>query len=93
MTGIARKSPAPPIALHAEQDGPVPTFPVSCRTLVCAGSPYRQGDGCARHLNLSAFYRWLLNAKSPEAKVDNEGSERDDAEPANAGLPLRTLYS
>ncbi|KAL2194720.1 hypothetical protein P885DRAFT_62817 [Corynascus similis CBS 632.67] len=63
-------------------------------SLPCAQSfSCRQGLGCARHPNLSAFYRRLQNAKSPKAKTDNEGSEGDAPEPADAGLPLQLPYS
>ncbi|EAQ84068.1 predicted protein [Chaetomium globosum CBS 148.51] len=94
MAGL--ESPASPIALHAKQDRPVPASPASPasrRTLVCAGLSCRQGDGCARHPNLSASYRRLRNAKSSKAKADNEGSEGDEPEPVDAGLPLQPPYS
>ncbi|KAK4149901.1 hypothetical protein C8A00DRAFT_46588 [Chaetomidium leptoderma] len=93
MADPDNESPASPIALHTEQDRPVPASPASRRALVCAGSSCRQGDGCAKHPNLSAFYRRLRNAKSPKAKADNEGSEGDEPEPADAGLPLQPPYS
>ncbi|KAL2186847.1 hypothetical protein L209DRAFT_802929, partial [Thermothelomyces heterothallicus CBS 203.75] len=90
--GLDDASPASPIALHAEQDRPVPVSPASPashRALVCAGSSCRQGDGCARHPKLSASYYRLRNAKSPKAKADNEGSEDDEPELADAGLALQ----
>ena len=74
----------------ALQDRPVPA---SRRALVCAGSSCRQGDGCVRHPKLSALFRWCRDAESPQAKADNEGSEGDEPEPADAGLPLQPPYS
>ena len=93
MAGPDNASPASPIALHAEQDRPVPASPASRRALVCAGTFCRQGDRCDRHSNLSASYRRLRNSTSPKAQADNEGSEDDEAEPADARLSLRPPYS
>ncbi|KAK4096360.1 hypothetical protein N658DRAFT_519247 [Parathielavia hyrcaniae] len=96
VAGMARldnKSPAAAHALHAEQDGPIPASSVSRRPLMCAGWSCRQGDGRDRHPDLSAAYRRLRKAKSPTAKADNEGSERDELELADAGLPLQPPYS
>ncbi|EJT68331.1 hypothetical protein GGTG_14089 [Gaeumannomyces tritici R3-111a-1] len=90
MAGLGDESPASPVALDAEYDRPVPASPASRHALACAaGSSCRQGDGCARHPNLSAFYRRLRDAKSLKAKADNEGSEGDEPEPADAGLLLQ----
>ncbi len=88
--GLGHESPASPVALDAEYDRPVPSSPASRHALACvAGSSCRQGDGCARHPNLSAFYRRIRDAKSLKAKADNEGNEDDEPEPADAGLPLQ----
>jgi hypothetical protein len=61
-----------------EQDQPIPAFPASS---VCAGWSCRQGDGCPKYPNLSAFSRRRRNAKSSNAKAGNEGSEGDKAGP------------
>ncbi|EJT71107.1 hypothetical protein GGTG_10367 [Gaeumannomyces tritici R3-111a-1] len=90
MAGLGDESPASPVALDAEYDPPVPASPASRHALACAaGSSCRQGDGRAGHPNLSAFYRRLRDAKSLKAKADNEGSEGDEPEPADAGLLLQ----
>ncbi|KAK4131671.1 hypothetical protein BT67DRAFT_451539 [Trichocladium antarcticum] len=83
MTGLDNESPASPIALHTEQDRLVPASPASRRALVCAGL----------YPNLSASFRRLRNAQSPNVKADNEGSEGDEAEPADARLPLQPPYN
>jgi hypothetical protein len=42
---------------------------------------------------MSAAYRRLRHAESPTAEADIKGSERDELEPADAGLPLQPPYS
>ena len=96
IAGPDNESPASPMALHAEQDRPVPASlasPASRYALVYAGSSCRQGDGCVRHPKLSALFRRYRDAESPQAKADNEGSEGNEPEPADARLPLQPPYS
>ncbi|KAM7184498.1 hypothetical protein V8F33_012959 [Rhypophila sp. PSN 637] len=52
--GSENGSPPSPIAMHTEQNRPVPA---SHRALGCTGSSCRQCNGCAMHFNLSAIYR------------------------------------
>jgi hypothetical protein len=66
--GADNESSASPIALPAEQDRRVPA---SLRSLQCAGLACREGLGCPKHPNLSAYYRRRRNPESLEAEADN----------------------
>ncbi|KAM7209800.1 DHS-like NAD/FAD-binding domain containing protein [Rhypophila decipiens] len=87
--GTENRSPPSLVAMHTEQNRPVPASPTSHRALGCAGASCRQCDGCAMHSNLSAVYRRHHQSQESQGEVSLDeweaegilGEEFYDGEP------------
>ncbi|KAK4163057.1 hypothetical protein QBC43DRAFT_70136 [Cladorrhinum sp. PSN259] len=102
ITGIASKgvdaasnnseAPKPSVTSMADLDNASPASPPALHSARCVCfSPVTRGDRCIRHPRLSVMYRLAREAKSLECKADHEGSEGDEPELADAGLPLQPV--